>query len=123
MTAYRLGLTALSGLLFAGACEVRDVPRPTQTSSATQQGITRPQDVQATPVTPARFAGIGRAATASEIRAWDIDANPSGRGLPPGRGTVAEGARVYAAQWEPLRPSNGYPVRLLLPGWALFRLA
>ena len=46
---------------------------------------------------PARF-GIGRAATPEEIRALDIDVMPDGRGLPPGQGTVAEGAAIYAAK-------------------------
>jgi len=42
--------------------------------------------------------GIGRAATPAEIRALDIDVRPDGRGLPPGRGSVAEGRAVYAAK-------------------------
>jgi S-disulfanyl-L-cysteine oxidoreductase SoxD len=42
--------------------------------------------------------GLGRAASPEEIRALDIDAMPDGRGLPSGRGTVAEGASVYAAR-------------------------
>ena len=42
--------------------------------------------------------GIGRPATADEIKKLDIDVMPDGRGLPPGRGTVAEGAAVYAAK-------------------------
>jgi mono/diheme cytochrome c family protein len=46
---------------------------------------------------PARL-GIGRAATPDEIRALDIDVMPSGAGLPDGRGTVAEGAAIYAAK-------------------------
>ena len=46
---------------------------------------------------PARF-GFGRPATPDEIRALDIDVNPSGVGLPEGRGTVAEGAATYAAK-------------------------
>src|SRR5687768_18617241 len=48
---------------------------------------------------PQRF-GIGRPATIGEIRAIDIDVMPDGRGLPPGRGTVAEGAAVYAAKCQ-----------------------
>lgn len=39
---------------------------------------------------------MGRAATAAEIAAWDIDVNPAGVGLPAGRGTHAEGATIYA---------------------------
>ena len=39
--------------------------------------------------------GVGRTPTAEEIRAWDISISPTGEELPPGRGTVAEGALVY----------------------------
>lgn len=40
--------------------------------------------------------GLGREPTAEEIRRWDIDVRPDGQGLPPGRGSVAHGAEVYA---------------------------
>ena len=40
--------------------------------------------------------GLGRPATDEEIRSWNIDASPSGEGLPPGQGTVKQGAQVYA---------------------------
>lgn len=40
--------------------------------------------------------GFGRAATEVEIKVWNIDVNPSGEGLPPGRGTVQQGAAIYA---------------------------
>ena len=46
---------------------------------------------------PERF-GFGRAAAAAEIAAWDIDVKPDGAGLPPGSGTVAGGAAIYAAR-------------------------
>ena len=39
--------------------------------------------------------GFGTPATASQIAAWDIDIGPDGAGLPPGRGTVAEGLEVW----------------------------
>lgn len=42
--------------------------------------------------------GLGRSATPDEISAWNIDANPSGEGLPLGRGTAAQGATVYASK-------------------------
>lgn len=78
-------------LLIAGACE-----RGRQAGDGGDSAVAaRPADVRATPAHPARFA-VGRAATRAELAAWDIDANPEGVGLPPGRGTHAEGARVYA---------------------------
>lgn len=46
--------------------------------------------------TTARY-GVGRPAAPADIAAWNIDANPSGEGLPAGRGTAEEGARVFAA--------------------------
>ena len=39
--------------------------------------------------------GIGRAATSAEIAGWDIDVRPDGTGLPDGRGSVADGQRIY----------------------------
>ncbi len=40
--------------------------------------------------------GLGRAATAGEIEALDIDVRPDGTGLPAGQGTAADGARTWA---------------------------
>ena len=51
----------------------------------------------APPAGPTRLE-LGTPATAADIARWDIDVNGRGDGLPPGRGTVAEGARVYAAR-------------------------
>src|SRR5262249_37566657 len=42
--------------------------------------------------------GVGRTPTAEEIRAWDISIGPTGEELPPGHGTVKEGALVYRAK-------------------------
>jgi cytochrome c len=49
------------------------------------------------PKEPATF-GFGRPATKEEIAALDIDIGPDGTGLPPGRGTSAEGATIFAAR-------------------------
>ena len=43
-------------------------------------------------------ASIGRAATPEEIKAFDIDVNPAGAGLPAGSGTAVQGAAVFAKQ-------------------------
>jgi cytochrome c len=55
---------------------------------------------------PGRY-GLGRAPTPEEVRALDIDVMPDGRGLPPGRGTVAEGATVYAAKCASCHGAKG----------------
>ncbi len=44
------------------------------------------------------YSGVGRTPSAEEIRAWDIAISPTGEELPPGRGTVEEGALVYRRQ-------------------------
>ena len=42
--------------------------------------------------------GFGQPATEAEIQAWDIDIAPDGVGLPRGRGTVEQGATLYAVK-------------------------
>ena len=39
---------------------------------------------------------LGRTPTPEEIKAWDIAIGPEGKELPPGRGTVQEGEKIYA---------------------------
>lgn len=39
--------------------------------------------------------GLGRPATADEVKAWDIDVRPDGKGLPEGRGTVEQGEELF----------------------------
>jgi cytochrome c len=50
------------------------------------------------PDAPVGIVDVGRPATADDISRWNIDVNPDGDGLPPGRGTVPQGAAVYAAK-------------------------
>ncbi|MEY2824640.1 MAG: hypothetical protein RLZ64_1178 [Pseudomonadota bacterium] len=45
-----------------------------------------------------KFAGIGRAATPSEIAAWDIDVRADFQGLPRGAGSVAQGEKIWVAK-------------------------
>ena len=42
--------------------------------------------------------GFGRPATLQEIAGWDIEASPSGAGLPPGHGDVRQGETIFAAK-------------------------
>lgn len=58
-------------------------------------GSAGPHAVQPLPDKP-RF---GQAVSESDLAAWNIDIRtPDGAGLPPGRGTVAEGKKVYEAK-------------------------
>ncbi len=57
---------------------------------------------------------FGRAATANEIKAWDVDALPDGSGLPAGEGSVEEGDELYEEQCAACHGDfggggNGYP--------------
>jgi S-disulfanyl-L-cysteine oxidoreductase SoxD len=45
-----------------------------------------------------KFEGVGRIATANEVKAWDIDVRPDFKGLPAGQGTVKQGQMVWEAQ-------------------------
>jgi S-disulfanyl-L-cysteine oxidoreductase SoxD len=92
---------ALALVLPLSACERRDSPSKapaTQQAAQSVQPAHLPADVRPTPQHPARFATIGRVARDAEVRAWDIDANPAGAGLPNGRGTYERGTTVYAQQ-------------------------
>jgi len=66
-----------------------------KTSTGIPMGSSGPHAVQPLPDKP-RF---GKAISESDIAAWNIDIRtPDGAGLPPGRGSVADGQKVYAAK-------------------------
>lgn len=67
-------------------------PSPAGSGGPGTKAPARPQ-----PKAPATF-GIGRPATPAEIAALDIDVGPDGAGLPPGHGSAADGAPIYAAR-------------------------
>lgn len=46
------------------------------------------------PGPPARY-GLGRPATAEEVRSWDVSVMPNGNGLPTGSGTAVQGAAIF----------------------------
>ena len=51
--------------------------------------------------------GLGTAVTAEQIAGWDISIGPDGDGLPPGSGTVSEGAQVYASKCAACHGADG----------------
>jgi cytochrome c len=94
--------------LALSACETKREPTradsaPTVTvAQSAPQGDT-PRGVDLRP----HYRGIGRPATAAEVRAWNIDVNGSGTGLPGGRGTYARGAQLYAQQCASCHGAKG----------------
>jgi mono/diheme cytochrome c family protein len=56
---------------------------------------------------PSRGPHLGRAATTEEIAVWDISIPPSGAGLPPGSGSVKQGAAIYAAMCQACHGASG----------------
>ena len=52
----------------------------------------------ASATTASAYPGIGRPATALELKAWDIDVRPDFKGLPKGAGTVAQGQALWDAK-------------------------
>ena len=44
--------------------------------------------------------GLGKPVTEADLALWDISVGPDGAGLPPGSGTPAQGAVVYAQKCE-----------------------
>jgi mono/diheme cytochrome c family protein len=47
---------------------------------------------------PPGYYGVGRTPTKAEIDGWAIAARPDGQGLPPGKGSVSQGAEIYVDQ-------------------------
>ena len=56
---------------------------------------------------PAITYDFGRSATPEEIKLWDIDVRPDGKGLPDGSGTVVHGKSVYQENCEICHGPNG----------------
>lgn len=64
-------------------------------------------DGRAPSATASSPLGLGRAADSAEIAAWDIDVNPTGAALPPGRGTHDEGAVIFQAKCASCHGAHG----------------
>src|SRR5947208_451411 len=59
------------------------------------------------PQSASQRPALGRAASADEVRAWDISIPPSGEGLPAGSGSVQQGAAVYAGKCQSCHGEKG----------------
>lgn len=59
------------------------------------------------PAKAPRGPNLGVPATSAQIAGWDVSIPPDGAGLPPGSGTPAQGAAVYAAKCSGCHAAEG----------------
>jgi mono/diheme cytochrome c family protein len=93
-----MDMTITCRLIAAGALGLMPIVAHAQPPSPARSGEPGTKAQATAPQKPPATFGIGRPATPSEIAALDIDVGPDGVGLPPGRGTAADGAPIYAAR-------------------------
>ena len=84
-TPERIAVSAVGAALLAACATTSDAPGPV----------------------PTRGPGLGQRAPAELVAAWDISIPPSGAGLPAGSGSVAQGAKVYAAKCQACHGEKG----------------
>jgi cytochrome c len=90
----KLAIAAVAGVAAIWGCAtVGGGGSAAKSADGIPLGSTGPNPVQPLPDRP-RF---GKPISEADVAAWNIDVRTSdGMGLPPGRGSVAEGAKVYA---------------------------
>jgi mono/diheme cytochrome c family protein len=55
----------------------------------------------------ADLPGLGKPISEAELAPWDMSIGPDGRNLPPGGGTAAQGAAIYAQKCEACHGKGG----------------
>lgn len=61
------------------------------------------------------YAGVGRAATPAEVKAWDIDVRPDFKGLPKGSGSVDRGQELFEEKCASCHGSFGESNEVFTP--------
>ena len=98
-TAYPIA-TLVALALFTACRAERDA------GATTDSTTTRPPRAARAQPLPERL-GLGRPATAAEVARLDTDVDTTGASLPPGRGTAAAGAAIYAAKCASCHGARG----------------
>ena len=55
----------------------------------------------------ADWPGLGKPVSEADLALWDISIGPDARGLPPGSGTAAQGAAIFAQKCEACHGKDG----------------
>jgi S-disulfanyl-L-cysteine oxidoreductase SoxD len=61
----------------------------------------------ATPAIAVETPKLGQSISPADLAPWDISVGPDGVGLPPGKGTAAQGEAVYAAKCQACHGEKG----------------
>src|SRR5882757_6294460 len=61
----------------------------------------------AAPAMAADQPGLGKPISEADLALWDMSIGPDGKGLPPGSGTFAQGAAIYAQKCEGCHGKGG----------------
>ena len=114
-----IALSFSATMLFAGTAKKSDIGIYESKPGAIDGGVTYPRKdgkYTAYSINKQSTKGVsfGRAPTANEIKAWDVDALPDGTGLPEGKGSVEEGDELFDEQCASCHGEfgaggNGYP--------------
>jgi cytochrome c len=109
------------GVLLIAACTQGPPERVTTTSESDTLAATAPTLAAYDPGAVAggpgsrRRYGFGRKPSRAEVVAWNTDVGPDGAELPPGQGTVAQGASLYQAKCAMCHNRNGEGMAPLYP--------
>lgn len=93
-------MAALALAVATGACGADTVPPVLESEDSPIAALASSEPLPA-------VLGIGRPATREEIIRIDSDVMPNGIGLPPGRGTAADGAGIFAAKCAACHGAEG----------------
>jgi len=64
--------------------------------------------IGATATMAADLPGLGKPVSEADLALWDVSIGPNGKGLPPGSGTSAQGAVIYAQKCEACHGKEGH---------------
>ena len=91
---------------FAAGCSDTNAGARGAAADSARTSVTLPADVRPTPSMPSGFA-LGHAPPPALVRRWDIDVGADGRNLPPGSGSYARGATLYAQKCASCHGARG----------------
>ena len=76
-------------------------------STANRFAFAAPLALLASAAIAGDMPGLGKPVSEADLAQWDISVGPDGKGLPPGSGTSAQGAAIFAQKCEACHGKDG----------------